>query len=134
MLDMTARLKNFSWYIIPVLGIILSLPTLLACLAFVALVGYEIMIGDMKGTLLLSILDGLQPSLVPFLLYIVFGPIFTCVLCTVQLSRARQEGASVSIAGSTMYRITRRVLFFAAITICVLVLMGGVARIIRGPT
>jgi hypothetical protein len=33
-----------------------------------------------------------------------------------------------------MYHITRRVLFFSAITICLLVLIGGVARIIRGPT
>jgi|SRR5579885_501277 len=131
---MTVRLRNLSWYIIPVLGIFLSLPTLLTCLAFVALVGYEIMIGDMKGTLLLSILHGLQPSLVPFLLYIVFGPIFTCMLCTVQLSRARQEGAAAAMVGSNIYRITRRVLFFAAITICILVLMGGAARIIRGPT
>lgn len=131
---MTVRLRNLSWYIVPVLGIVLSLPTLLTCLAFVALVGYEIMIGDMKGTLLLSILHEFQPSFAPFLLYIVFGPIFTCVLCTVQISRASQEGELVAMAGSSMYRITRRVLFFAAITLCVLVLLGGVARIIRGPT
>lgn len=131
---MTVRLRHLSWYIVPVLGVILSLPTLLTCLVFVALVGYEIVIGDMKGTLLLSILHDLQPSLAPFLLYIVFGPIFTCVLCTMQLSRASQQDALATLAGSSMYRITRRVLLFAGVTLCLLVLLGGVARIIRGPT
>lgn len=132
---MAMRMRNLSWYIVPALGVVLSLPTLLSCLVLVALICYEVLSGDMRGTLVLSVLDVLRPPLfAPFLLYIVFGPIFTCILCALQLSRTAQEGVLAGMAGSSVYRITRIVLFLAAIALCVLMLTGGVARIIRGPT
>jgi ABC-type Fe3+-siderophore transport system permease subunit len=131
---MAMHLRNRSWYVIPIVGVVLSLPTLLSCLVLVALVYYEVIIRDMRGTLVLSVLNLLRPSLAPLLLYIVFGPIFTCILCTLQLSWVAQDASLAATAGSNVQRITRMVLFLAAIALCVLILTGGVARIIRGPT
>ena len=132
---MDIRLRNVSWYIIPVLGVVLSLPTLLCCLVFWTLVAYEVIIKDMKGTLLLSVLHWLQPSLFAgFVLYIVFGPLFACVLCTVQLTRFEQEGMLAGLSNSHVSRLTRAILLFAAVSICFLILTGAIARIVRGPT
>jgi hypothetical protein len=51
------RLGNFSRYITLILSVVLSLPTLLGCLAFWILVAYEVIVKDLKGTLLLSALN-----------------------------------------------------------------------------
>lgn len=127
--------RNLSRYVIPVLGVVLSLPTLLGCIIFWILVCYEVLIGDMKGTMLLSVLNLLRPPLfAPFLLYIIFGPLFTCVLCTVQFTRMRQESTLAGASDSRIYHITRTVIFLAMVAICTLVLTGGIARIVRGPT
>jgi hypothetical protein len=133
--SMNMSLRNLSWYITPILSVVLSFPTFLICLAFWTLVASEVIIKDTKGTLLLSAWNWLQPSLFAwFVLYIVFGPLFACMLCAVQLTRSQQEGTLVGLASSHMYRLTRAVLLFAAVSICLLILTGGIARIIRGPT
>jgi len=132
---MTIHLRTLSWYIIPILSVVLSLPTLLSCLAFWTIVAYEVIIKDTKGTFLLSALNWLQPSLFAwFVLYVVLGPLFACVLCSVQLARSRQEGPLAGLASSQAYRLTRAVLLFAVLSICLLILTGLIARIIRGPT
>jgi hypothetical protein len=129
--SMNTQQKNLSWYITPVLGVILSLPTLLTCLVFWFLAIYELASSNMQGTLLLAISKQLQPSLLGwFVLGIVFGPLFACVLCSMQLARSHQDGAVVS----HMPRLTRAILLFAAVSICLLVLTGGIAFIVRGPT
>ena len=129
------RLRNFSWYITLILSVVLSLPTLLGCLAFWILVAYEVIVKDLKGTLLLSVLNWLPQSLFAwFVLSIVFGPLFACVLCILQLTRFQQESPVMGFASSHQYRLTRAVLIFAAVSICFLLLTGGIARIIRGPT
>jgi hypothetical protein len=132
---MNMHLRKRSWYITPILSVVLSLPTLLSCLAFWTLVTYEVIVKDTKGTLLLSVWNWLPSSLFAwFVLYIVFGLLFACVFCTVQLTRSQQEGTSVGFASSHLYRLTRTVLIFAAVSIWLLILTGGIARIIRGPT
>ncbi len=132
---MTIHLRTLSWYIIPILSVVLSLPTLLSCLAFWTIVAYEVIIKDTKGTFLLSALNWLQPSLFAwFVLYVVLGPLLACVLCSVQLTRSRQEGPLAGLASSQAYRLTRAILLFAAVSICFLILTGLIARIIRGPT
>jgi len=127
--------RNLPRYITPILGVALSLPTLLICLAFWSLAVYEVIIQDTKGTLLLSVWNRLPSSLFTwFVLYVVFGPLFACVLCTVQLARSRPAERSIDRSSSHIYRLTRAILFFAAVSICLLILTGGITRIIRGPT
>ena len=89
----------------------------------------------MKGTLLLSVWDWLPSSLFAwFVLFIVFGPLFACVLCAGQLARSRQEDTLVGLTNSQVHRLTRAVLLFAAVSSCSLILSVGIALGLRGPT
>ncbi|HJT56729.1 MAG TPA: hypothetical protein VJ761_09555 [Ktedonobacteraceae bacterium] len=134
-MSMNRSLRRASWYITPILSIVLSLPTLLSCLSFLVLVIYEVTIRDMKGTLLLSIWNRLPSPILGWLvLSIVFGPIFACVICAGQLARSQQEAALVNGTGGQVRRLTRNVLLLAALSLCFLVISVGVAFGIRGRT
>src|SRR5260370_21700180 len=128
---MTIHLRTLSWYIIPILSVVLSLPTLLSCLAFWTIVAYEVIIKDTKGTFLLSALNWLQPSLFAwFVLYVVLGPLLACVLCSVQLTRSRQEGPLAGLARSPAYRFTKTILLLSAVSIFFLFSQGFIAPLI----
>lgn len=132
---MNMHLRKLSWYLTPALSVVLSLPTLLGCLAIWALVTSEVMVKDMKGTLLLSVWNRFPSSLFAwFVLYIVFGPLFACVLCAGQLARSRHEGIWANGASSLVPRLTKAVLLVAAASACLLLISVGIAFGLRGPT
>ena len=98
---MNRQLSKFSWYLTPALSVVLSLPTLLGCITLWALVTYELLARDTKGTLLLAVWHWLPSSWLAWLvLYSVFGPLFACVLCAGQLARSPQASTLVDEAGS----------------------------------
>lgn len=128
-------LRKFSWYLTPVLSVILALPTLLGILAAWTLVIYEIIIRDTKGTLLLSLWNSLPSSLFTFLvLYTVFGPLLACALCAGQFARSRDAYALADRAGSPLHRLTRVVFLLAIVSVCLLVISVGIAFTMRGST
>lgn len=132
---MNMHLRKLSWYLTPALSLVLSLPTLLGCLAVWTLVTYEVIARDMKGTLLLSVWNRFPSSLFAwFVLYIVFGPLFACVLCAGQLARSRQEGTWANGASSLVPRLTKAVLLVAAASACFLLFSVGIAFGLRGRT
>lgn len=130
---MNIHLKRFSSYITISLSMILSLPTLLGCLTFWFLIMGEIIMKDTRGTLLLSIWNWLPSSLFVWLvLYVVFGPIFACVLCTIQITSIQEE--SIVASNKHMYHLTKTILLLAVGSISLLILTGGITHIIRGLT
>ena len=132
---MNRQLSKFSWYLTPALSVVLSLPTLLGCITLWALVTYELLARDMKGTLLLAVWHWLPSSWLAWLvLYSVFGPLFACVLCAGQLARSRQASTLVDEAGSQLSRVTRAALLFTVVSSCLLLLSVGIAFALRGPT
>lgn len=129
------HLKKLLWYLIPALSIVLSFPTGLCCLAVWGLVTYEVMVRDLKGTLLLSVWNRFPSSLFAwFVLYVVFGPLFACILCAGQLARSRQEGREAKSASGQAPRLTKVVLLGAVASACLLLLSVGIAFGLRGRT
>ena len=133
--DTNMHLKKFSWYLTPALSVVLSFPTLLGCLAVWSLVTYEVIVKDMKGTLLLSLWDKFPSSLFAwFVLYIVFGPLLACALCAGQLARSQDKGTRANGASSLVLRLTRVALLVAGASACLLLLSVGIAFALRGRT
>ena len=129
------HLRKLSWYLTPALSVVLSLPTGLCCLTAWSLVTYEVIVKDMKGTLLLSAWNRFPSSLLAwFVLYIVFGPLLACVLCAGQLARSRQEGTWANGGNSLVPRLTKAVLLVAVASACLLLISVGMAFGLRGPT
>lgn len=129
------HLRNFSWSLTPALSVVLSLPTLLGCLAVWTLVTYEMMINDMRGTLLLSIWSRFPSSVFSWsVLYIVFGPLLACVLCAGQLARSQQKGTGANEESCLVPRLTKAALLVAIASACLLLLSVGIAFSLRGRT
>lgn len=128
---MSTSIRRLSQYALSALGVVLTLPTLLSCLAFIGLIGYELIIRDMRGTLFLTISHAFsQRTFAISLLYIVLGPVFACLLCIGQLTRAEQTNNTPESAR----RLAKIVLILSLASIALFFLVAMIGGMLRGGT
>ncbi len=117
-------------YAVPLVSLVLSVPTLLGVVAFSVWAVYHALTGSVLDVSAPAALQS-PPAFALTLLYVIFGPIAACALCLGQ--RARADAASgrplaPGTAASRMNTLALRVAGAAALLLLALVFLGMVAR------
>lgn len=122
-----------SGYLVPVVSLALSLPTLVGTLALGGVALYHALTGQA--------LDVSVPPLVQSPLgfslavcYLAFGPVLGGILCLTQRTHTEQVYGSALLLGYKMKRLNTLALWSAGLAISVLLLLVVVGLVLRGRT
>lgn len=122
-----------SGYLMPVVSLALSLPTLVGALGLGGVALYHALTGQ---TLNVSVPPFLQSPLAfgGVVCYLVFGPMLGGVLCLTQRTRTEQVYGSVLLLGFRMKRLNTLALWSAGLAMSLLMLLVVVGMVLRGGT
>ena len=114
--DHTSRAPYPSaiWQVVPIVGLALSVPTLLESLALGGWAVYHALTGQVLDLSVLSPFFQLPLAPAIAVLYTVFGPMAACAMCLTQRACAHETYGSVLLLGFRMKRMNTIALYVAA--------------------